>query len=176
MSDASYQDLYFGWLCLRIYDDQHADEYSSLLAQLHSIPFRYLLERDANRESDGCYLRYRFESEKFIPEAREALVGPASLLEVLVALALRGEETIMRDFDIGDRTPLWFWTMLESMHLTSQTNDNYDPEYVAERCDILMDRRYEPNGDGGLFILDTNADMRNVEFWYQLNWYFSSLL
>ncbi len=175
LDDASYHELYFEWLCLLVYDDCHADEYSNLLAQMYATPFRYLLARDANRESDGRYLRYRFSSERFIDKSELRINEPVSLLEVLVALALRGEESIMRDFDIGDRTPLWFWTMIDSMHLSGQTNENYDPDYVKERCDILMDRRFEPNGDGGLFILDTGTDMRNVEFWYQLNWYFSSL-
>lgn len=179
MVDASYRQLYLDWIEGIVYDDEHGDEYSDLLETLYQIPFRYTIPQDANRLSDGHDLRLRFGYEKLLDysEVEEALDFPVSLLEVLVALALRGEEAVMRDFDIGDRTALWFWMMMDNMHLTGQTNYNFDPNYVVDCADTMMDRKYSYNGDGGIVYLENPpTDLRQAELWYQLCWYFSSLV
>lgn len=90
----------------------------------------------------------------------------------MIALAVRCEEHIMDDPDIGDRTGQWFWNMIVSLGLGSMTDERFDGEYVDEVVDIFLNREYERNGEGGLFTVnDTDRDMRNVEIWYQMHWY-----
>lgn len=42
---------------------------------------------------------------------------PCSVLEMIIALAIRLEEHIMDDPDIGNRTGQWFWDMIVSLGL-----------------------------------------------------------
>lgn len=177
MLRASFSDLYFDWLMRFVYDKYHLEDYEPLCETLHKIEFYYTIPRDANRVSDAHNLRYRFGYDTGISYADidDALQFPVSVFEVMIAMALRGEESIMRDFDIGDRTSLWFWTMIDSMHLSDQ-NYNFDEHVIREHVDTMLSRTYAPNGDGGLFTVnDPPYDMRKAELWYQMNWYFSSL-
>lgn len=82
----------------------------------------------------------------------------------------------MDDPSYGDRSLQWFWGMIVSLGLGSMTDDLYDDDYVTYVLDRFMDRKYEPNGKGGLFtIRDCDRDLRTVEIWYQLCWYLDSI-
>jgi hypothetical protein len=106
----------------------------------------------------------------------DILDGPCTVLEMMIALANRCEETIMDDPDIGDRTGQWFWGMITNMGLGSMSDDRYDRRYVEYVITRLLDREYEPDGTGGLFtVRDCDRDMRDVEIWYQLCWYLDSI-
>jgi hypothetical protein len=92
----------------------------------------------------------------------------------MVALADRMENHIMYDPTTGDRTGLWFWTMISSMHLSHMNDDNYDEDEVDRAIDIMIERKYSYNGEGGLFTLENpDGDMRDTEIWYQMNWWVS---
>lgn len=154
--------------------------YEKLLTYLNDIPFRYSLQRDDNRESDGIDLRYRFGYELSYPDS---LIGnllddhPCSVLEMMVALALRCEEDIMNDPSKGDRTKLWFWEMISNMGLGEMSDWNFDREYVRDCVNRMLDREYDPDGTGGLFIIKKKKrDLRTVEIWYQACWYLNELL
>ena len=102
----------------------------------------------------------------------DVLDGPCSVLEMLIALAVRCEETIMDDPRYGDRTSQWFWTMMSNLGLNHMTDDVYNQEYITDRIYDFMERRYEPDGLGGLFyIKGCKDDLRDVEIWIQLCWY-----
>lgn len=173
---------YFGWMCQHIdYDKIHNPiHYQKLLMHLYSIDFTYSIEKDANRASDGINLRYRFGydndiSDEVIEDTLDT--KPCSVLEMMVALALRCEEHIMSDPDYGDRTGLWFWTMIDSLGLSRITDRIYTKnsktkDFVDNRIYDFLNREYAPNGEGGLFTLQNpENDLRDVEIWYQMTWY-----
>ena len=164
---------YFEWL----FNLVHGIHYRRLLIELHSIEFRYSIRMDENRADDGVRLRYRYAMQKGCEEYVDQLNGPCSVLEMMVALAIRCEEDIMDDPSYGDRTGQWFWHMIVNLGLGSMTDDRFDKRYVRERIDIFLDREYEPNGKGGLVtIKNCKHDLRTVEIWYQLNLYLDSIV
>lgn len=173
-------EIYFDWLCQKIsYPDDTENEkinpYDELLRYLHSVTFVPIIDMDWNRRDDGIDLRYRFGYESDIePEVIHDTVDiePCSMFEMMVALAIRVEEHIMADDDIGDRTPGWFWSMIESLGLQHQTNDNINLSYIAHTVNRFMNRQYEPDGKGGLVTIPgCPEDLRDVEIWYQMQMY-----
>lgn len=153
----------------------NAENYSKLFDALDSVPFRYSIAMDANREEDGIDLRYRFGFEYgyTFPEIAHGIdCRPCSVLEMLVALAIRCEEHIMSDEDIGDRTGLWFWTMMENLALDRMDDYNFDLGAFMYVIDIFLDRKYPKNGVGNIFCTEDKLfDMPNTEIWYQLHKY-----
>jgi hypothetical protein len=104
-------------------------------------------------------------------------IGPCSILEMMVALAIRCEEEIMYDPDIGDRTAQWFWCMIANLGLGGITDDVYDRAYVDDILIRLLYREYEPDGRGGLFrIRNCEYDLREVEIWCQMLWYLNTIV
>lgn len=132
---------------------------------------------DSNREADGIDLRYRFCYEnKYEYSDLKSELGdkPCSVLEMMAALALRFEEQIMDDPDLGNRLPIWFRKMLENLGLAQM--DDYHFVYSRARTiiDTFLNRDYAPDGLGGLFYIpDCNRDLRHVEIWYQACWFFN---
>lgn len=150
------------------------------MTYLHETPFRYSIPMDCNRAEDGIDLRYRFAItqgyEDHVDEIIDILDGPCSLLEMMIALALRCEETIMDDPNIGDRTGQWFWGMIINMGLGSMYDVRFDERLVRDVVDKFLNREYEPNGEGGLFTIHScDFDMRDMEIWHQLCYYLDSI-
>lgn len=176
---------YFDWICDIVSKGMFADDisYKKLLVDLHSYSFRYQIPNDKNREGDGLALRMRYGLEKthefdmadHIAEEITMDIPDATVLEVMVALALRIEEGIMDDATIGNRTKHWFWRMIANLHLNGQTDDRYDRDYTKTRIDIFLDREYAPDGDGGLFRVKGVGDLRDVEIWTQALWFLDTI-
>lgn len=172
---------YFNWLFKHAVDKRFHNKisYRKLLMYLHSKEYRWCISRDRNRASDGIELRRRFAyeiDERYHDGIVRCLEGPCSVLEMLIALAIRCEETIMDNPGFGDRTGQWFWGMITNLGLGSMTDDNYDRRYVEDVIDRFLSNDYEPNGKGGLFtIRNCDYDLRDVEIWKQLCWYLDDL-
>lgn len=172
---------YFDWICQLVSDKQYIGDrsYRKLLSKLHNISFTYTIDMDGNRAADGIDLRYRFGYERNYEDYIIASFlddKPCSVLEMIVALALRCE-TIMEDPDYGDRTGEWFWGMIESLGLESMDDTSFNRDYVDDVIDIFLSRDYGRDGRGGLFtIKHPKRDLRTVEIWYQMNWYLDSIL
>lgn len=165
---------YFDWLYNLVCGQRFSKNisYKKLLMQLHNTTFRYLIPKDENRADDGLNLRYRF-----MDNADLYLTEPCSVLEMMIALTIRCEESIMDDPQVGDRTRQWFWSMIKSLGLNEMTDDRFDRRYTNYVVNRFLDREYEPNGEGGLFtIKNCEYDLRNVEIWYQLCWYLDSII
>lgn len=163
-------DLYFNWLYNKVMLDR---TYFTLLEYLHSVTFEYLIPMDSNRADDGTDLRYRFCYEEKYDDAMVATYlddRPCSVLEMMVALAIR-EEQIMEDPEVGDRTSLWFMNMLDSLGLYYMTDDYFDRTFVKKAIHDFLHREYGRNGDGGLFTVECDRDLRNEEIWYQMSLY-----
>lgn len=177
MNEQLLNEEYFKWLCNLVCDDVRCDD---LLEELHSIEFVYKLAMDENRASDGVDLRYRFADEH---DYHQAMIvsyldnRPCSVLEMMVALALRCEEDIMVDPDIGNQTGKWFWNMIKNLGLYPKANKKINKTEVHEVIERFLNREYQYDGSGGLFAIKyPPKDLRDVELWYQLNWYLSELL
>lgn len=167
-------DCYFEWMLRKV---EIGSEYQMLLAQLYDTDFRYSIPTDENRAKDGIDLRYRFALERGLELPFRVEDTPCSVLEMMVALALRCEEHIMHDPDCGIRTAQWFWGMITNLDLDSMANDNFDEKFVDKRLSMLLDRTYKRNGEGGLFtVKDCRFDLRKVEIWYQMCWYLDGIL
>lgn len=171
-------DEYFEWLCELVGIDRFARHvsYRKLLAHLHNIEFTWFIPRDDNRADDGIKLRRRFGLVRNDTELTEYIHGPCSVLEMMVALAVRCEEWIMDDALLGNRTSQWFWDMIRNLGLNSMKDSKFDRDYVDYVIARLLNREYEPDGRGGLFtVRHCSHDLRTVEIWIQLSWYLDSI-
>lgn len=168
------KDEYFEWLYNYVCKERlnSSISYTKLFMLLHDIEFQFYIRNDVNRARDGVDLRYRFAMFMDDERIMDILDGPCSVLEMMVALAIRCEETIMDDTRYGDRTSQWFWNMLSNLGISYMTNDKYDKEIAIEKIYNFLERRYDPDGKGGLFyIKGCQDDLRDMEIWTQLCWY-----
>lgn len=171
-------DDYFEWMLDIVCGNRyyHTISYRKLLSHLHDIDFTYIIPMDRNRANDGIDLRYRFALLNGYDDIPECLDGPCSVLEMILALAIRCEESIMDDPCMGDRTKQWFWGMISSLGLGAMTDDRYDEKFVDDAIFRFLDRKYEPNGRGGLFtIRNCREDMRTKDIWHQLCSYLNTI-
>lgn len=169
---------YFNWLVDSVSKNRYGGQcsFNRLLEYLHTVPFRYHIARDKNRANDGISLRHRYSLVSEHKDATLYLDGACSVLEMMVALAIRCEEDIMSDPTIGDRTRQWFWGMIVNLGLGDMEDSRFDIDYVEYAIDRFLDREYEADGRYGLFtVKNCEDDLRTVEIWYQLCWYLDSI-
>lgn len=173
---------YFEWLTKLVCGRRFGRgvSYRKLLSRLYVTDFTYSIPRDVNRAEDGYNLRRRFILvncyEEWYDSIMEALDGPCNVLEMMIALAIRCEETIMDDASIGDRTSQWFWEMINNLGLGGMTDDCIDTGVVDAVVYKFLNRDYEPDGRGSLFrIRRCEVDLRTVEIWQQLLWYLNTI-
>ena len=170
---------YFDWMYELVCDQFKGLSFHELLSYLYNKEFTYTVGMDGNRAEDGMDLRYRFAYECYYDDAMisEYLDDrDCSVLEMMVALAARCEEGIMDNPELGDRTGLWFWNMLESLGLDDMSDDEFDDICVDQVIERFLDHKYERNGKGGLFtVRSCKHDLRTVEIWTQMCWYLESI-
>lgn len=173
---------YFEWIYGLVCGDRFADDisYRKLLMRLHDIEFVYTIPRDENRAADGVSLRQRFAVQSELTLTRndiyDAIDMPCSILEMMVALAIRCEETIMDDTAYGDRTGQWFWGMINNLGLGAMDDRHYDKIFVDEVITRFLNHEYARDGKGGLFrVRNTRRDLRKLEIWIQMCWYLDSI-
>lgn len=170
MTMTSTQYKYYHWL-MDIVGHAKAEAYSYLIRVLHDTPYTYISHSDSNRYYDGIDLRYRYGQyhEMSDPEVAASLdISPCSMLEMMVALALRLEEQFLTDPERGDRTALWFWNMIASLGLSGMTNSNFNRAYIDKTIYSLLHRGYRPNGLGSLFMVPNNGSIvERFDIWEQ---------
>lgn len=169
---------YFEWMYDLMCEDRFAKSitYRQLFTYLHDTEFVYFVPYDENRADDGIALRYRFCLYHDCLDLEYCLDGPCSILEMMVALALRCEERIMSDPEKGDRTAQWFWSMISSLGLSGMTDYNFDERLVYDVVTRFLKREYDPDGKGSLFTIRRwERDARDAEIWHQLLAYCNTL-
>lgn len=170
---------YFEWLCNHVQRGNFVGNlsYRKLLIHLHNTQFYYSIPKDEDRANAGMDLRWRFVCEKnYRVETLDELKGPCSVLEMMIALAIYCEEHVMDNPMYGDRTGQWFWGMVTTLGLGSMSDDRFDKRYVDDVVICFLDRKYDPDGKGGLFrIRNCECDLRKVEIFHQLCWYLNSI-
>lgn len=167
---------YYNWLC-NIIKPLNGETYNQLLKFLFDTDFVYIIEMDVNRYIDGIDLRNRFIYETNMPIEPFYNDKKCSVLEMMVALSIACEERIMGNTKYGDRTSEWFWNMIDNLGLINLYDGNYDEDVATNKILTFLNREYSPNGFGGLFTVDDSfGDIRNVDIWYQLLYYFNGRL
>lgn len=169
---------YFHWLCELVHVDQEYVSYWILAKDLHHKTFYSLVDHDENRAGDGLELREEYLRHIGYPKYVD-IPGECTVLEMIIALARRIEFETSNPYDLEDtvdRTSFWFWEMIDNLGLTKFSDDAYveleGQVYVDWIVDNFLNRRYEPNGFGGLFPLEHSFENQcNVEIWYQMSAY-----
>lgn len=164
---------YLEWLSSKVIPDvDKRVSYQKLLGALHETKFIWNVDNDGNRAFDGEKLRIIFEDET--GEVCR-FKGACTVLEMMVALAIRCENDIMWDPDVGDRTYIWFWDMIRNLNIDWMDDWAFNQEDFDDVMDIFLSRKYDKDGYGGLFyIAGTSIDMRKIEIWYQMNYWLRS--
>lgn len=173
-------NAYFRYLGELVGADTFAEgNYWNLLRQLNSIEFYWTVSLDENRAADGESLRTKFfyEHNSINVDYEPFIYTPCSVLEMLIALALRMEKEYLMDWRAGspDNTPVYFWEMISNLGLDDCTDDNWSSKtaekiryYVGE----FLDRNYDFHGNGGIFPVSKNTrDQRKIEIWSQMHAY-----
>ena len=169
---------YFNWLynfaCK--YRANKYTSYKKLMIMMYQTRFEYFMEKDYSRVLDGIDLRKRFIYNNDLPyDMIELLDGPCSVLEMMLALAIRMEE-IMDDPEYGDRTQQWFWIMMSNLGISMVTDDIFDQDEVHKILTNFMRREYGYDGRGGLFyIRHSELDLSQEDIWSQMCAYLYNL-
>jgi len=164
------KNRYFHYLCEIVRGPR---EYTHLLEYLHGFGFYSLVPNDDNRGSDGEQLRENFIDEEGPTGAPSLPNGPCTLLEMLIGVAYRLEfELLGGHFErsVGE----WFFVLLDNLGLSGYDDKTFSRLGSIEEINIivenLLERKYSPDGEGGLFPLkNSKKDQRRVEIWYQMN-------
>lgn len=125
---------------------------------------------DENRAADGVALR-----DEYLKTIGRISVGPqddlpCSILEMLIALAMRCNDWVICDVD--NHYSEWFWTFLNNLGLKKFDNHHFNEALVDRILSDWLDRRYSFDGAGGLFPLrNPETDQTRVEIWGQMGYY-----
>ena len=173
-------EVYIQWLYSKVgSNDREYNHYWRVIRRLYRREFYYIVKNDVNRYEDGLTLRNKFTDEygySFADICR-ALDGPCTVLEMLVAFAMRIDSEIMWDPDAGDRTAFWFWTMLQNAGLDMK---RFSDEYFDNNCIIALEkmitrvvsRQYDKLGNGGFFPVSSyQKNFQRTELWYQMHFW-----
>ena len=136
---------YFNWMYDMVCVNQ-SKTYYELFHFLDQVEFVAVMPMDVNRAEDGRNFRYRFGYETGVPSYQISDSfgpSPCSLLEMMVALAHRCEEQIMRDSKYGDRTNVWFWEMIKTLGLDDMYDGNFDPLTASHIVYTFLKRKKE---------------------------------
>lgn len=164
-------ELYFVWLYSQVANPRvrnSSRSYWTLLRQLYTKEYVWIVPNDDNRVEDGRELRFEFLEDEGITDvdANWMELG-CSVLEMLVGLSRR------LSFETGREPRDWFWHLCENIDIHEcHDRSGYSVEIVDTILDRVIWRRYEPSGAGGLFPLQhCPIDQRKEELWYSMSHY-----
>lgn len=174
MTTPNLLHVYYNWILKKVGGDSGG--FDSLLSYLFSQEYHWSFAMDENRYEDGISLRYTFGYECGIPREeiqREIDICGCTYLEMLAALAIRTEVDTMSNSMYGDRTYIWFWSMIKSLGL-AKFDDEHFPSDISKIDNILSKferHEYAHNGKGGIVTLkNTTVDLRVEDIWTQMQW------
>lgn len=175
MNDNIILKDYFDWLYFMVVPNPGKNQYRKLLTTLHSIEFRYFVDYDENRASDGENLRWYYVDDGGNDEILR-WKEPCTVLEMIISLAMH-MDNIVGDTDGELDIVHWFWMMMYNLDLDWMFDDRFDKSYLNGRVKMFLDRTYQPDGEGNIiYISGCDTDLRDVEIWWQMCWYLDSIL
>lgn len=177
MTTSQIEEAYFEYLCDQVnieYGKPTDKTYIQLLDLLNSKEFVWLIPNDDNRVLDGMDIRHLFYNVHHFGNPKKRFIDkPVSVLEVIIGLSNR------LGFLDGGGPPDWAWRLIENLDLHKM----WDPlstrkrEIIDDRLDVLIWRRYEPDGAGGFFPLAfPDRNQLKEEIWHQMNSYLAEQL
>lgn len=122
------RERYFHWLLKYIGNGVfRRDSYFELLEYLFNTEYCWSIPMDENRAADGIDLRHRFvmECNENQEDSYIYLSGPASVLEVLIALSIRMEQIARGTIDLS-KSGQWFWGMIKNLNILDCYDGNFD--------------------------------------------------
>lgn len=156
---------YFKWLLMMV--GANRSHYTKLYHYLSIVDWQpdphTMLDRD--RVADGVALRHLYARamKKSQPTGDD---DKASVLEVLVALAMRIDEIMGEPEE--NHAEVWFNVMIKNLGLSRFSDDRYDEDKVRYIVDRWISKKYAANGTGGLFPLShPMRDQRDIPIWDQ---------
>jgi hypothetical protein len=165
-------DQYLEWLYAQVASVKQKNpsrSYWTLMRQLYTKEYIWLVPNDDNRMQDGLDLRLEFMDEDVWSEEWMSL--GCSMLELFIGLSRR------LAFEAEGEARDWFWQLLNNLDL-SDLNDHiyHEGTRTVNRVDRILDnviwRTYNKDGSKGLFPLKhPDEDQRDVEIWYQMSAY-----
>lgn len=165
MTKDEYFNEYFEYLKSYVITTPQAECYEDVLKTLHSTDYTCRVTYDLTRLKDGLELRTYYSYH--VPEVNEdgeLACFPCSMLEMLIALAVRCEDTLSVAA-LGNRTSLWFFAMLDNLGIY----DDYTEQEVLSRIDSFN------RGETTLFGMDIK-EARELDLWYQANAFINYIL
>lgn len=171
--NGTINDRYFEWLYAHVgsvRNNNPSRSYWNLLRKMYTTKFYWFVHNDDNRVLDALELRVEFLHRWGTEDVDVTWIhDDVSILEMLIALGRRAA------YEGGKESADWFWEMVKNLELRDYTDAVYEisiEEEVVEVLQRLNDRKYERDGQGGLFPLkDARQDQRLVELRYQLSAY-----
>lgn len=145
----------------------YRNSYYNLFWTLHNIQFTYRIERDENRVEDGHDLRegYSIPNRFSIKDHEYFYAHWVSVLEVLIALAIRVDNEIIGD-PANPHPEIFFMEMIENLELRRHKTDQNTIRQVVEDW---LERRFDRCGFGSPFpVTDDDRDQRGLEMWDQM--------
>lgn len=145
--------------------------YDLLMTELHNSPFEFSVDHDENRAEEGLELRDEFLSEYGLLSVIDFKMEECSVLEMLVALAIRIDNEYTGE--PGEPHPeIIFWEMVSNLGLDKCTDRRFRKDFVYKVLSIWIKREFERNGVGSIFPLKhSRRDQRDIEIWAQMNEY-----
>lgn len=148
-------------------------KYHKIFECLHEMEYTYVLDRDKNRESDGLGLRKDFINDRHVKFYDEFINRRCSVMEMMVALAIRVDSHILCDPMSGEETPYkFFMEMIENLRLNQFSGSRFDDHGIHIYINKWLNRDFCKNGDGSPFpVIHDKRDQRELEIWDQVNSY-----
>lgn len=177
--ELSLNDKYFRWLLAILgFKNPATCGYISMLSYMYSRDFKLtdpIVGHDDNRLNDGFDLRALYSNNFTDPEFPPIFEEPVSVLEVLVAFAVRIDDDVMYNGSL--HASKWFFIMVDNLGMTGFKDEYLGIDWVIDDeeqiIDIWMSRQYGPDGKGSIFpVKYTTFDQRNLEMWYQMQEWF----
>lgn len=165
--DEPIEETYFNWLYAKVVQEgpvvTPSNSYLTLMRDLHSTEFVWLLSGDDNRAEDGLDLRKEFLRQAYLKQDPPWLSIPCSVLEMFIAFSRRAS------FETELSSREWLWIFLQNLGLSDLNDSSLGvTQLTNEILDRFIWRTYDPNGYGGMFPLNqTTNDQRKVEIYYQ---------
>ena len=170
---------YFQWLCDLVHCEKKEKSYYKLLKIMFDTEFLVKNKNDINRGVDGCELRTDYYCDCGVPEKDQLFPGTCSILEMIIGISKRMMFELAKDGD-DDESYFYhyFWEILDNLHLTwfddkkIEWNPCQNTIRIKEILRILNERKYQKNGEGGMFPLrNPSKNQKRVEIWYQMQAY-----
>lgn len=175
---------YFQYLCRQVRIDKPTrnirKSYEKVAEFLHQEAFYVSngIENDWNRANDAHQFRRDYIFRHM--DVEDDLRGPVSVLEVMVAMANRCENQLMRSLNRHSRKSEWFIIMMDNLGLLDLDDDveiDHLGEIVGSIVERALMREYDYYGNGGFWAcLKPRQDMRDTELWVQMTNYLNERL